>query len=272
MPKRYRELLLPLAMLAVAALLAMVLLGQWLHYRHQEADLEARLAAKVEAKLPEPTEEVESFSLPGLEDYQEMVERPLFLESRRPVPQDETLPDTAEEEKRPLTVKLMGTVLTPGSQKDEPCDNLSMDECARRFIAHCAEKTAAPCESNSGNPETPNLGLFVDQRGKFKRLRRCGEIDGWRLVALQFDRVIMEQDGKCEELKVLKPKPKKPPMPALPAGLPGQPPGLPPGQMPGQPPIPPNNPEIPAEPDDSAPPNEAVDESTSTPEENANGQ
>jgi hypothetical protein len=65
------------------------------------------------SSLPE-----ESFSLPPLVNYTEIVERPLFNETRRPFEPEVTLPDSAKSARpvkvlRKLDWALVGVVLTP---------------------------------------------------------------------------------------------------------------------------------------------------------------
>ena len=51
MSKRYREYGLALLLSAVAGLLALVLLGQWVHYRSVRSDLVRRLSEIIEVRL-----------------------------------------------------------------------------------------------------------------------------------------------------------------------------------------------------------------------------
>jgi type II secretory pathway component PulC len=240
MTKRFRDYNLALLLLAGSALLSTVLFSQWLHYRDKQSDLKKLLATKVEARMETQKAEEQHFELPGLEEYTATVERPLFMEGRRPATEDASEPEATPVEKKPLTIKLMGVVFAP-------------------------EET---------------LGLFVDAQGKYKRLRINDSIGGWKVTKIEPDKATMEQDGAPpEELKLAKPKSKKPPGPgqAKPGGptpfgqpVPGQP-------MPGQQAPPfgamnPNNPNMPEEPIDTEQPNEAVDETAFPPEEPQNGQ
>ena len=148
--------------------------------------------------------------------------------------EDANTPETPVAEKLPLTLKLMGVVFAPGE----------------------------------------TLGLFVDAKGKYKRLRVNDSIDGWKVAKIDSDKAVMEQDGAREELKLIKPKPKKNPAQPIHPGFPG----LPPGQQ--APPFGPNNGNTPtatpiptpAEPNESEQPNEAPDETAAPPEETPNEQ
>ena len=241
MVKRHRDYSLAIILLACSTVLAVIFFSQWLHYRGKQSDLKKLLSTKVEVRIEAHKEEEQHIELPGLENYAATVERPLFMEGRRPATDVDTQPDLPPPEKKPLTVKLMGVVFAP--------------------------------------KET--LGLFVDAQGKYKRLRINDSIGGWKVSGIESDKAVMEQDGSREELKLAKPKSKKTPgQPKaggpIPMGqpVPGQPlPGQPmPGQsMPGQPVPPfgamnPDNPNNPLEPFGTPQPNESVDETAIPPE------
>ncbi len=98
---------------------------------------------------------------PALESYAEMVDRPLFLQSRRPPTEEEEeeAPPAPAEPKTPLNAKLMGVILTPGAK----------------------------------------VALLVDEKGKYKRARKNTVIDGWKLVEIKDDRVTLEQAGEQKD-------------------------------------------------------------------------
>jgi hypothetical protein len=241
MPKRYREYSLALLMLAASGLLALVLLAQWLHYHSREADLKKHMSDKVEVHMPAQAGEQERYALPGLEEYTATIERPLFMESRRPGDTSAPEPETNPVEKLPLNAKLMGVVLAPGQKP---------------------------------------LGLFIDARGKYKRLHKDDSIGGWKIAEIAADKAIMEQDETRQDLKLFKPRPKRTNAqqpPSIP-GAPQQPlpPGIPPPPDIGQPPLDGNSPEAPPpEPTDMTEPvepeqpmpEETVDEIPVQPEE-----
>lgn len=60
--------------------------------------------------------EAKDFELPGLDDYEQMTERPLFMESRRPGAEGGPPPPPPVAQ-TPLTSKLMGIVWTPQGKK-----------------------------------------------------------------------------------------------------------------------------------------------------------
>ncbi len=247
MSKRYREYGTALLMLAGSGVLAAILLSQLLHYRHVRANLKSRLSTKLEVHLQAPAGEEKHYQLPGLEDYAVTVERPLFMENRKPAEAEvaASAPETANVPKLPLTAKLMGVVFAPGQKP---------------------------------------LGLFTDAAGKYMRLRSDDPkaIGGWKVVGIEADKAIMEQDGVREELKLVKAKLKKPPLPpktaAFPRQFPGQFPGQPPSPFgannPATPPGTPENPAIPPLPVDSGQPipNEPFNATPVPPEEFPNEQ
>lgn len=157
-------------MLALAAFLLLVAAGEWLHFRSVRADLTHRLALKSGGTDDTPINTASIADTPALESYEEMVSRPLFLQSRRPPTEDaqEEAPAAPAEPKTPLNAKLMGVILTP----------------------------------------TGKIALLVDEKGKYKRGRKNTLIDGWKLVDIKEDRVTLEQGGEHKDLPLLKPKPK----------------------------------------------------------------
>jgi len=155
---------------ALAGLLLLVLAGEWLHFRSVRNELAVRLALKSAAFDDTPMATGSIAETPALETYGEMVDRPLFLQSRRPPAEDEpeAAPAAPAEPKTPLNAKLMGVVLTP----------------------------------------TGKIALLVDEKGKYKRGRRNTVVDGWKLLEIKEDRVTLEQAGEHKDLLLLKPKPK----------------------------------------------------------------
>ena len=156
-------------LLALAGVLLVVAAGEWLHFRSVRADLTQRLALKSAGGDDSPVNTATIADTPALESYEEMVARPLFLQSRRP-PSEDAQEETpaAPEPKTPLNAKLMGVILTP----------------------------------------TGKIALLVDEKGKYKRGRKNTLIDGWKLVDIKEDRVTLEQAGEHKDLPLLKPKPK----------------------------------------------------------------
>jgi len=192
MTKWARDNLLTLVLAGLASLL---LVGVIVESAVLKSKRSTAAAASLEkAASPEATESVdaEDFDLPDVQEYETIVERPLFLEGRRPGVEAEGTTATATPD-TPLTIKLMGVAFTP------------------------TDKTA----------------LFVDAKGKYKRLKKNGSIEGWTLVDFAPDKVTLQRDDEQRELMLLKPKPKATP------GQPQQTPQQPSPQKPAMRPPPP---------------------------------
>ncbi|QSA96703.1 hypothetical protein [Methylococcus sp. EFPC2] len=110
MPKTLRPYLPALALLAGSGLLILILLLEWWSDHSRRSVLRAdRPAGTAEIAAEADAGDV---GLKALEEYGQMVERPLFQDSRRPVEAEE--PGLAgATEQTPLDFKLMGVVLVP---------------------------------------------------------------------------------------------------------------------------------------------------------------
>ena len=114
-------------------------------------------------------DEPAGFELPALDEFNATIERPLFAEGRQP-PSEEELDAGTPVVSTPLTLKLMGVMLTPRQ--------------------HAA--------------------LLQDAKGKYKRMRRNDTLDGWTLIAIADDKVTLQQGSQQKDLILLKPHPKPP--------------------------------------------------------------
>jgi hypothetical protein len=170
MIKPPRDYGMAVLLLALAGLLLLLAGSEWLHFRSVRADLVQRLALKSASGDDATVNTATLADTPALESYDEMVARPLFLQSRRPPSEEdqEEAPAAPAEPKTPLNAKLMGVILTPSGK----------------------------------------IALLVDEKGKYKRGRKNTLIDGWKLVEIKEDRVTLEQGGEQKDLPLLKPKPK----------------------------------------------------------------
>ncbi|MBS1214896.1 MAG: hypothetical protein H6R26_3513, partial [Proteobacteria bacterium] len=170
MSRLYRDYGPALLMLGASVVLVFVLLAEWLYFRGERADLKARLMVKEQVSPAVGEGGMADFALPDLDQYTEMTARPLFMEGRRPPPEDaQAAAEEAPADLKPLNIKLMGVVFTP------------------------KDKSA----------------LFVDEKGKYRRVRKNAQVDGWKLAEVREDRVVMEQQGGAQkELPLMKPKPK----------------------------------------------------------------
>ena len=112
----------------------------------------------------------QSFQLPALDQYVEMVDRPLFNQERRPVenaPEPKvTQPGTSNP--KALRLNLTSVIIAPGRK----------------------------------------LAIFRDlSKNKSIRVAEGEVVKGWRLSQIQGDKVILERDGKSHELPLRVPKP-----------------------------------------------------------------
>ncbi|MDD1648915.1 MAG: hypothetical protein LUO80_00765 [Methylococcaceae bacterium] len=83
MPKRLRPYILSAILLIIMSAVAALLTGEWFYLRkHRGHAVQSESPAT--APMPEPGLLPDDFSLPALNLYQQLVERPLFMESRRP--------------------------------------------------------------------------------------------------------------------------------------------------------------------------------------------
>lgn len=174
MPTRLRPYLLSLVLLTIAAFLGMMLAGEWFYLKHNQL-VNNRIRS---TSPPQGTEDEllpDNFSLPGVSEYQQMVERPLFVESRRPnqPPPAASLPPQKPEPPGPINFKVMGILSTPEGK----------------------------------------MALMADAKGKYKRMKIRDAIDGWQIAEINPDRVLLEQNGVKQDVSLLKKRPKGAPPP-----------------------------------------------------------
>ena len=221
MPKRLRPYVLSAILLIIVSAVAALLAGEWFYLRKHRGHAE-QSESPATAPMPEPGLLPDDFSLPALNLYQQLVERPLFMESRRPgqPPSAEPPPPPPPQTPPPITLKLMGILSTPEGK----------------------------------------MALIADAKGKYKRMKTKDALDGWQISAIKPDRILMEQGGFKEDLPLLKKRPKGapgarpsvPPVPPPPQPvpspaqtnqrppIPGQAPGAGTGRYPAAQPIPGN--------------------------------
>ena len=211
MSKRLRPFLLSGLLLAMVSWLAALLTGEWIYLRNERIH-----SGKPTAQQPPPATEPEllpdDFALPDVSQYPQLVERPLFMESRRPSqpapPKPPEPPPPPKPEAPPaINFKVMGILETPEGK----------------------------------------MALIADAKGKYKRLKVNDSMDGWQIADIKPDRVLIEQNGFNEDLSLLKRRATgsmppsgasgsapTPQSPGRPVRQPGQPPGNYPRQSPQQ--------------------------------------
>lgn len=165
MPARLRPYVLSGVLLALAVLLSALLAGEWLYLKHGR---ETRAVIKPAAQMPLPEDKLlpDDYALPGLSQYQQMAERPLFMESRRPSPPAPPgpPPPTKPEVAPPINFKVMGILATPEGR----------------------------------------MTLIADAKGKYKRMKVKDALDGWQIAEIKEDTIAIEQAGFREDLSLLK--------------------------------------------------------------------
>lgn len=154
-----------MALLVVFCLmLAGVIALEWLHPPQLDTVVAPHTGTPV-AVTPESVA-LEPSRMAPLTQYQEIVERPLFLEGRRP-PQPEA-PATVVQEQPVVEDKsftLLGVLITP-------------------------EATLAL--------------LKVDETGKVHRIKVGDPLEGWRLEAIAADSVVLRRDAQTKTLQLVR--------------------------------------------------------------------
>jgi type II secretory pathway component PulC len=116
MPKWSRDYLLTSILAGIAAVLSVALLLEWVVLDNGREQAVQAPPAKTAPAADTDSESTKDFELPSLDEYEQMAERPLFMENRRPGA--ETQEAAAEPPpKLPLNLKLMGIVFTPEGKK-----------------------------------------------------------------------------------------------------------------------------------------------------------
>ncbi len=172
---RLRPYWLTLILGAGVLVLSLLMVAEWLYLRHQR---QQSVATASTGPAPPPESELvpDRFSLPPLSQYPQTVERPLFMETRRPNPPVSATATPKLEAAPPVNFKLMGVLATPEGK----------------------------------------MVLIADAKGKYRRLKTKDAYEGWEIADIQSDRVVLEQAGFTEDLKLLKKGPKPPLKPGQP--------------------------------------------------------
>ena len=127
-------------------------------------------------QLPSSVEPDAVFELPPLDEFSAFVDRPLFVEGRKPPVEGETTQTTKAEDLAPLELSLMGVMLSPHGQ----------------------------------------MAILAEASGKNRRVKLGGTIDGWRLTELKPDRITLQRGEEQRDLPLMKPRPKGPATAAAP--------------------------------------------------------
>lgn len=148
-------------------LLIVVILIEWFAFRHSLSQ------DKKSSRTPNPQTlgaavSLEGLVLPAVSEFSETVERPLFMETRRPSPPALPGPVKKSEPPAPVTFQLMGVLESPRGR----------------------------------------LALIADSKGKYRKLREKDSIDGWEIIQIRTDRIQLQNQGMEENLNLVKKRPK----------------------------------------------------------------
>ena len=180
MSQRLRPFFLTGVLLILTSWLGALLTGEWVHIRNKPSGKE--LAENTATNTaPETGLTPDTFALPGVSEYLQMVDRPVFMESRRPPPPKseeppEPPPPPPPEKATPVSFKVMGILSTPEGK----------------------------------------MALIADAKGKYKRLKVKDSLDGWQIAEIKSDRLLIQQGAFKEDLSLLKKQAKG----ATPPGIP----------------------------------------------------
>lgn len=146
-------------------------------------------------RLPTPTavQAPEAVSVPPLQPfkplplprYMEIVERPVFIEARRPEQDEIAAPPAPPPPASDQPLRLIGVVLLPNS----------------------AAALLRPEEPEAAAPPRPRAApASKASKPKVLRIPQGGMIDGWRLETVQADKVVLRKDQEVRELALIRPK------------------------------------------------------------------
>lgn len=166
---RLKPYTLPIGLGAGLMALVIVILVEWFAFRHSLALNNAT------GRTPNPETlgaavSLEGLGLPPIAEFSETVERPLFMETRRPSPPPPPGPPPRLEPPAPVTFQLMGVIESPKGR----------------------------------------LALVAEAKGKYRRLRLKDAIDGWEVSEIHDDRLFLEQGGLKQDIGLVKKRPKTP--------------------------------------------------------------
>ncbi len=154
----------------VAAVLVLIVLGEWWYAQHIRAQL-------LTADIPPQTRTVED-TMPDIdltgqreESYADLVNRPLFVKGRRPV--DE--PDLKQAQTNAVAVKFdwqLNGVFT----------------------------------TKKGLSALFSRATLKVPKDNYRKIAEGGDLDGWKLTKIHLDHVVLTQDSSDKELLLRKPK------------------------------------------------------------------
>jgi hypothetical protein len=161
---------------AISGALMLVIIGEWFYASRSQQQL---LAIRPAIDKKALTEEMPAIDLTAQveESYADLVNRPLFIEGRKPVKEP---PPAEAASNAALTVKfdwvLNGVYTTP-----------------------------------KGLSALLTRAVLKTPKDNYRRAKTGDTVDGWTLIEIKKDRIWFDQSGERKELLLHKPKPKHPP-------------------------------------------------------------
>jgi hypothetical protein len=164
---RLKPYLLSISLGIGLILLVGLLVGEWFAIRQNLApNMRAGKPSNADALGPAIT--LEGLDLPHAHEFKEFVDRPLFMETRRPPPPAPPGPPPKRDPPAPVTFQLMGVLNSPKGL----------------------------------------LALVGENKGKYRRLHLKDTIDGWEVKEIRPDRLFLEQNGEKQDIGLIKKRPK----------------------------------------------------------------
>jgi hypothetical protein len=160
---RLKPYTVPISLGVGLLLLVIVILLEWFAFRHSLAqDNKTSRAPNPQTLGAEVS--LDGLGLPAVHEFSETVERPLFMETRRPSPPAPPGPPPRSEPPAPVTFQLMGVIESPKGR----------------------------------------LALIAEAKGKYRRLHLKDAIDGWEVTEIRDDRLFLEQGGLKQDIGLTK--------------------------------------------------------------------
>lgn len=191
---------------AICGIFVLIITGEWVYANFSRQQLLNTQIPKEKQALADKMPSID-LSEHNEESYADLVDRPLFIEGRKPV--KETAPEAAKTVA--VDVKFEWVL----------------------YGVYTTQKGLSVLVARPPSMKSP--------KHNHRRLTVGEPLDGWKLAQIKSDRVIFTQDDVEKELLLHKPKPKQMPKPGNPPPPQGQPEEQPEGQPEGVPsPVPPS--------------------------------
>jgi hypothetical protein len=164
--------------LYVCGALSLILLAEWAISEANRSQLQATLDKKLQADYQSESLPVLNLAKQASESYNAILEKPLFIEGRKPIPEQ-------------------------AADNPATADNGQLDDWLLIGVYNKGER---------------KLALFRKQNEakSFLKITENQTISGWQLLQVQADRVLLQQGAQQKSIMLRKPRPQvgKLPMPA----------------------------------------------------------